>query len=167
MSAFQVSTHHIDAMITAGLRWAPVNDSLRWYWPDLGEQPDLAAISVDELRRMSRREAELSTGTAGRVGAMLLAENRRSVNHRYREDELEEPYLYTPIIGVPHPVIVLKAIRCYEYQTCEHPAWRYSEAYAFCQALLSRALHQFPGSDAAPWGIETRDVFPRADRQRF
>lgn len=103
---------------------------------------------------------ELTEATAGRVGAMLLAENRRSVDHRYDETELEEPYLFTKLRGIPDPVIVLKAISCYEYQSCEHPEWATSEASRFCVALQAKMIGLLPGYDQAPgWEVHSADVF--------
>jgi hypothetical protein len=53
----------------------------------------------------------------------------------------------------------LKAISCYEYQSCEHPGWRKSEAHAFCEALRDMAIGCLPGYDDAPWEINDAQVF--------
>ncbi|GAA2628136.1 hypothetical protein GCM10010411_76790 [Actinomadura fulvescens] len=78
-----VSTTHIHALLTAGLTFPGVH--LRWTLP--GTHPSEVAY--------------LTTDTAGRVGAMLLAENRRLVNHRYDEDDWEAPYLFHRLPGPP------------------------------------------------------------------
>jgi hypothetical protein len=167
MSAFVVSTVHIDAMLTAGLRFGPPSGArlMTWFWPALDAASDRGGWTSAQLLRQAReRRRELTTQTAGRVGAMLLAENRRSVDHRYDEQEWEEPYLFTPLSGVPDPVIVLKAIACYRYQACEHPGWPSSEAAAFCDALQTRAIGCLPGYAAAPWEIDDPRVFSTAGR---
>jgi hypothetical protein len=164
MSAFMVDTVHIDAMLTAGLHLPARRQSrLTWYWPDLDAATDRGIWTAAELMvHADQRRHELTTDTAGRVGAMLLAENRRSVDHRYDEQELEEPYLFTRLAGTPDPVVVLKAIDCYEYQSCEHPGWRFSEAQPFCQALRALTIGHLPGYDRAPWEITDRQVFTAA-----
>jgi hypothetical protein len=87
---------------------------------------------------------------------MLLAENFRSVNHRYAEEgEPAGMYEYRePKVGPIgyNPVQVLKAIHCLEYQSCEHPEWETSEARAFLKALEARTIRKIPGYDAAEWG---------------
>ncbi|MGH3900427.1 MAG: hypothetical protein ACRDTA_19720 [Pseudonocardiaceae bacterium] len=57
--------------------------------------------------------------TAGRVGAMSLAENTRSVNYLHEEGCWEPVYLFHPLPGTPDPLAVLKAIAGLEYQSCE------------------------------------------------
>jgi hypothetical protein len=91
---------------------------------------------------------------------MLWAENRRSVNHRYAEQEWEEPYVFTELRHHSiDPVMVLKAVACYEYQSCETPGWEKSEAHAFCQSLKERCIRRLPGFDDAPWEIGDPDIF--------
>jgi hypothetical protein len=162
MSAFVVSTVHIDAMLTAGLRLrtAYTHSPLTWFWPAIDAGSQRGSWTSEELQCQAReRRRQLTIQTAGRVGAMLLAENRRSVDHRYDEQEWEEPYLFTALPGRPDPVVVLKAINCYRYQSCEHPGWGSSEAFAFCDALRERAIGCLSGYDAAPWEIDDPHVF--------
>ncbi len=89
--------------------------------------------------------------TAGYTGAVLLAENLASVNHRYCEHELEPAYEYRQPGRSATPVEVLKGLDCYEYQACEHPDWAGSQAKAFCDALRDAAISDLPGYDEAPW----------------
>jgi len=127
MSAFMVPIEHIRAMINAGLN-AP-------YGP------------------MTWKNSELTPATAGKVGAMLLAENQRSVNYRYNEQETEEPYTHGPS-SRRSPVEILLAIACYEYQACETPDWEQSEAAEFCRVLQLQLIHQLPGyGEAQAWPI--------------
>ena len=48
-------------------------------------------------------------------------------------------------------VEALKALDCYEYQSCEHPEWETSEAFEFCRAMRNLLIGCLPGYDAAQW----------------
>ena len=158
MSAFMVPVEHIRAMVNAGLvtRYGP----LSWQTRDLTDTERAHAYLAGQPwglgASMVFRDAwrELTPATAGAVGAILLAENRRSVDYRYREDEIEEVYTHGPS-RLRHSVEVLKAIDCYEYQSCETPDWAQSEAHQFCQALRGLLIGQLPGYDEADsWPIQ-------------
>jgi hypothetical protein len=173
MSCFEISSTHIDALLTAGLAYQRYG-ALRWLWPELSPEDQEAAYEQGEpwgpeaAKLTQQRRHELTRETAGRIGAMLMTENRLSVNHRYDENEIEAPYVFDSLPGQVDPVVVLKAIDCYEYQTCEHPEWHKSEAYAFCQALRDKMIHHLPGYDEADaWEISSRNVFqPHVDAQK-
>ncbi|MHB1782741.1 MAG: hypothetical protein ACYCTE_08625 [Acidimicrobiales bacterium] len=136
MSAFMVGTDHIDTLLTAGLAEKD-NGTLRW--------------EGDGGRG-------LTDATAGRVGAMLLAENRRSVNYRYDEDDLEQPYVYRRLAQCPPAVVILNAIACLEYQSCEHSTWDTSEARRFLAALERQQIRLLPGyREAKGWDIDAAD----------
>lgn len=151
MSAFTVTTVHVDALLTAGLAFCTKKNPLTWRHPP----PTAAEPSTVGLERT------LTPATAGQVGAMLLAENTRSVNHRNDEDDWEPVYLFHPLPGTPDPLVVLKAIACLEYQSCEHDGWLDSEARVFCQALRQVTITKLPGyHDVDGWPIETRAAFP-------
>jgi hypothetical protein len=161
MSAYMVSPTHIDALLTAGLTWVRYGP-LRWL--DTAEEPPADAYEAGEawgpgmIRWFNAHRQELTRETAGRVGAMLLAENRRSVDHRYAEEEWEEPYVFNPLRGKPDPLVVLCALRCLEYQSSEHPEWPKSEASKFCEALKAAAIREAT-IDVDVWEITSRDVF--------
>ncbi|RGE19028.1 hypothetical protein [Leucobacter sp. wl10] len=130
MSAFMVPIEHIRAMVNAGLNI------------EYGLMTWLTA-------------GVLMPSTAEKVGAMLLAENQRSVNYRYNEQKLEEHYTHGPS-SPRSPVEILFAIACYEYQSCETPDWEQSEAAAFCRKLRMHMIVQIPGyGDAQAWPITT------------
>ncbi len=158
MSAFVVSEAHIDYMVRAATVLHYHHSPLAWIW-----NVDRAAGNYD-------RET-LPRGDHGReieVGQMLWDENLASVSYRYPDcdgDELPGPigcsYVYEagpPLLPRPvDAVTVLKAIACYEYQSCEHNGWSTSQAQAFCEALRCRAISALPGYDDAAWDIpETR-----------
>lgn len=137
MSAFQVSPNHIATMVDAAL-----------------------------LHRMgsfyhhpSRRSVTVRHETREDLCKMLAQENLASLEARY---EPKQPGL--PVFDFPRhpskalhasPVALLKAVKCYEYQACEHDGWRASEAFAFCEALKGTLIRVLPGFDSAEtWGIE-------------
>ena len=148
MSAYIVSRGHIRFLVEAALQLRPEHCSdvgLRRYY-HAGESHD-----VNEL-------------TANALGLMLWNECRASVRARYpgeRDSALPGPVLDGPRCGYAHefgwslridPVQVLKAVACYEYQSCEHAAWVTSAAFAFCDALRCHAIRCLPGYDDAAWG---------------
>jgi hypothetical protein len=151
MSAFEVDKAHIDVMVSAALQRVH-GDTLCWYHDPAGDLPHtrpgqaLPDHAYDGyLAELQRRRRQVTHENAETWGATLVAENRRSVDWRYDEDELEEPYTFTEYAGHFDPVKMLAAIACYEYQACEHPGWKTSEARDFCEALRQRTIHQLPG----------------------
>lgn len=108
MSAFTVNNDHIDLMVTAAVRLSGYNEK----YVDIPKAAD-------------------------GLGRDLLAENFASVNFRYREETPVPEYSWTPVAEVqaegdlPVPVLlqILRAAHCYDYQSCEHPAWEASKAH--------------------------------------
>lgn len=157
MSAYVVSLETIHAMLYAGMRSRI--DHVRWQQFHQNDGP---------------QRRELHQDSASSVGDMLLRECIRSVSHRYPQDTLETlpgpsdvdlsaEYTY-PRAFMPQirddllPVVVLKAIDCYEYQSCETDDWETTEAFRFCQALRRHLIHDLPGYEKAPWGYEGQKV---------
>ncbi len=128
MSAFVVSEAHIDALIHAGLALAGADLQLR---------PLRWLTSGEEVRT-------LTPATAQRTGTMLYAENTRSFNYRYTESCPPLPYTFRPMPFTPNPTVLLKVIRCYEYQACETDDWSFSETASFCRQLRIRLLRHIP-----------------------
>lgn len=162
MSAWMVPKSHIDYLVTAALVLPRRNlqgHTLRWWVRPIptedgathqrGEPwgPEAANV-VQSLTRTMREE------DASQVGAMLWAENRRSIDYRYAEEELEDPYIFERVDADEIKAgRVLHAIACFEYQACEHPEWLDSEAHHFCQALQAEAIHALP-EFANGWPVE-------------
>lgn len=72
------------------------------------------------------------------IGEELIKENYASVNYRYEDNaDPEEPFKFQRI-GSIHKAQLLKAVRCYDYQSCEHPEWKSSEAYKLITHLEAR-----------------------------
>lgn len=138
MSAFIVNKEHIDALVSYMV------NNMDSYW------------TGTERVLVTRNNAE-------EVGRILLDENVRSVNHRYRgECSTEEKskaanyrfsYSYRDVSAVQ----IIKAVHCLDYQCCEPDDWETTLAYKICQAILSTACHRLPGYEQAQWGI-----YPRA-----
>ena len=113
--------------------------------------------------RLGWRHFDSNQG-AEAVGQMLWDECIKSVSARYPGADpqelpgvIGEDYTFhdsdVPIMHRPiNPVDVLKAISCYDYQSCEHEGWEKSEAHNFCEALHHAAVNALPGYDDAPWG---------------
>ncbi len=165
MSAFIVSKAHIDALVTAA-----INGRISWMTPAPEVNPDTHQRGEPwgpaALAEYQARQRTANTETAGTVGAMLWNENQLSVNHRYDEEDAEEPYTYDRFNRPLSPVQILKAISCYEYQTCERPEWEASEARAFCRALRSETIHKLPGYDEAAWEITNAPPAPVVKEER-
>lgn len=152
MSAFIVDHAHIDYLVTAAIEYGmgPRGNSV--YWRRSDDWRDSIRVGID---------------TAEEVGAGLMRENIASVTHRYPDGDLPGPiptpdpsaYSFMPVRpSTITAVQVLKAIACYEYQSCEHPGWRDSAAYDFCRRLENAVINRLPGYDDAKWELSTEDV---------
>lgn len=139
MSAWIVSKEHIDVLVRA-----------------LGERELVGGLSPDE------------------IGRDLWLENVRSIHARYpdtaeKDDDYPGPvgfrrawaedYRYTPPTVELTLDGLLKQVRCFDYQTCEHSGWGASPAYTWTTAL-EEALERAGASahseayDKAPWGVD-------------
>lgn len=148
MSAFIVSPAHIDALIQAGIRAGhPARGGYTLTW-----EHDHEPGTEEGARTRTNTRHQLTRETGNRIGAMLWNENKRSVDHRYDRATDREVYRFAES-RVTAPVAILKALSCYEYQTCEHPEWETSEARAFCTALRDAVITMLPGYDTADWAI--------------
>lgn len=143
MSSMLVGSVHIDVLLTAGL--ARRTPPLRWRIP--GTNP----VRYDEL----------TFDTADGVGVMLLLANAEGVCAEYGDvvPETFTNYRFRELRGPVHPVVVLKAIDFFEYQSCGAADWADSEAAAFCTALRREMIQRLYGYEEAPWGISNRNVF--------
>lgn len=148
MSAFTIDTDHIDYMVTAALTFGG-SGPLSWH---------IASNEVKVGASPIENTTECTPENRTDIGAMLLAENVRSVNSRYSAEELAPVYTNRVYPGRIDPVQTLKAIDCYEYQACEHDGWKTSNAHRFCAALRYAAIAMLPGYDAAAWHVSTRDL---------
>lgn len=156
MSSFEVDKTHIDVLVSAALA-AGRPGGFYWY-----HEPQAIPCSLpgemlpsaeNYLSELAERKREVTRENAGLWGALLVAANKASVNYRYDETEIEEPYEFTGYAGPFDPVKILRALDCYAYQSCDDPAWRTSEAFEFCNALRMHAIKQLPGYREAPYEV--------------
>ena len=90
---------------------------------------------------------------------MLVTENYQSVHYGHQAPAgIVQPvhdgeYVFSRVNGKVDPVQVLKAIDCLEYQSCDHPGWKDSEARKFLEALRAKATSQLPGYHEAQWVV--------------
>lgn len=151
MSAFMVSKSHIDALVAI-----------------IDEGPAKSGITIQEWKNSidyAKILPENSVNPLNDLGDMLVRENLSSIHCRY-PDSARNPentpgpvelywakeYVYQRPARVPNVVEAFKVIDCYDYQSCEHPAWETSEAKKICDKLRTMLIPALPGYDAAPWG---------------
>src|SRR5665213_2957769 len=152
MSAWIVTTQHIDLMVSAALQQ---HDFSWWCWSE-----------------QRRHDVNLSTATD--VGRLLLAENIRSVSHRYRDEPLAdlpgpitktrpEDYVWTDHKIKLSPAEISSLLGCYDYQSCETSDWHTTAAYDFVAALRESVLDSIVGRDDVPppWGRDAADIAAR------
>lgn len=131
MSAFVVSKKHIDSLVAFAIRHE-YGAAPYFYWkgePHRIDNPDEA-------------------------GALLWAENVRSVNYRYTAQTEPEPYVFHWDTRVLDPLQIIKACNCLDYQSCETPEWKDTRAFAMLDSIRERAIKELPGYDGAQWEIE-------------
>lgn len=93
------------------------------------------------------------------LGQKLWHENHLSVNYRYDENTATPGYQLHTTEADLDPVAVLKAIGCYDYQTCEHPGWDDSEARTLTGRLHDAILDRHPKLAqivSGPFGAQPR-----------
>lgn len=154
MSAFVVSHAHIDALLT---------------FADLKRLTDYLSYEVNHgTEKLSLTE----------IGRILLAENERSVCHRYPDcTESDKPgtigeeaigykfKTWQSVFKLQHGqlcALILKACDCYDYQACETDDYDQSIARRIIDRIRDRAIHSLPGYEDAPWGIDDHGPLKRA-----
>jgi hypothetical protein len=126
MSAFQLESEHIAAMIRAGMAY---NRGHLWF----------------KQRRYNDSDTE-------ELFDLLAQENVKSLCARYGPRDCE-PVKFQRGNGIISPVELLKACSCYDYQSCEHDDYYTSKAYELVEQIRHAAISSLPGYDKAPWGI--------------
>ena len=129
MSAFVLSSTHIDVLVSAAI--------------ELGLSKAFRE-EADELGRMLWRENVRSV--VHRYGLAGTPEEAS-----YEADVAAYRFRRYPGIS---PVAVAKAVHCYAYQSCEHPEWDASQAHRVAERLRDAVLCGMAGYDAAPWGFD-------------
>ena len=137
MSAFIVNNYHIDVLVS----YANTKD-IRYYYDKKMNDCDNTDV----------------------IGQILLGENYKSVNKRYKEQCTAESYSYRIVIKHQNPVQILKACKCLKYQSCETDDYCESEAYAIVQAIIQTAIENIDGYEDAQWEIEEPKKVPVLER---
>lgn len=106
-------------------------------------------------------DKRVKPGPVEDIAQLLWDENIRSVEYRYgTEDSLPGPVDENykvgrvssgPLMGMDYAQ-AFKSIHCLEYQSCEHPGWEGSQAYALLQAMSGALARVLPGYEEAAWG---------------
>jgi hypothetical protein len=183
MSAFVVTQDHIAALVNAAeLHARKSHGTFQWTHDDT--HYELATYGDDEewtdyqkwgenVSTTHRRRMTLQT-----LGQMLYDTCLRSVFYRYSDcmtvadlpgytpdlTERGASYVHNAHLFVSE-IAALKAIDCYEYQSCEFPEWPVSCAQVFCQQLREELVTDLPGYDDAPWEILEKEATTQAVRQ--
>jgi hypothetical protein len=177
MSAWIVSNGHIDHIVTAAIaageaiRETPEN---RPFIKAAKGSADGCLVFADWCEEQGgvKLAAVLRRGhlppTADELGQMLWRENLLSVAYRYPDDgdgdrpgpsdfrdaDVDE-YSYVPTKPLTAAAL-LKTIACYEYQSCEHPGWKISEARALTTRLMPARARERALDSNTPWGWDPR-----------
>lgn len=147
MSAFVVSKKHITMMVETALDGTKECGGPNW--------------------KLFSLRLPLGILDANMLGQALIEENLKSIHARY-PDTVEDPentpgpiaqychesYKHPHVTTRLTAVEALKAIICYEYQSCEHDEWNESAVKEFCDRLKHKLIGVLPGYEAAPWGID-------------
>ena len=161
MSAHRQSKAHIDAIVTAAVTLkvegiAKTNTS----------RENLVYAHNGIMYRVvndgKAQHCNWCTDTeATDLGKMLWDENTKSLMHLYREYDGEDDYgTYEPTRHLTLAELCT-AIDGYMYQSCEHPEWLASAAYAVCIELKAEALSISTRSqrdDVKTWSIDEETV---------
>jgi hypothetical protein len=179
VSAFIVSKSHIDALVSV-IAYGP-KDSQRHDWRGISwsrpcepyapspEYPQYVtdtkwmSLATGGLAELRKNDQEI---TGDELGFILWAENVASVHYRYPgedidtlpgtyteqgQNEASQGYTFSRLGKLPTTIEAFKLISCLDYQSCEHPEWRESEAFRILEALKDALIGCLAGYSEAPW----------------
>jgi len=153
VSAYVVGKAHIDAILTTLVQprvsYGSRDFASYWYAPN-------------------GRRVDITPDNASDIGQKLLDENVVSVRYRYNDEDeatipgpidtaYRHPYTFTRgrELTIPEAFLALDGL---SYQSCEHPGWEASEAYAIVQGMRSELWHRLPGySEADTWEVREEE----------
>jgi len=131
MSAFIVSDTHINALV----RYASRHNVRAFYGNPL---------AMFQVKDNEQATAEL-----------LLAENVKSVNYRYRDNEVMS-ITYDRGAPILTAIQAIKAAQCLRYQSCECDDFEESIAFKLIEAIIADAIPRLDGYESAQWGISDK-----------
>lgn len=160
MSAYICDPSTVDYLVT----WATHQRDLSVYLPAGFPATAYDRARSDRLGLASR--LNLRELTPDELGAILLAENVRSVRARYPSDTPDSPpgpcdqkrvwaYRFQPVAH-QLPTWVIKACDCLRYQSCETDDYENTLAYKVMQAIRESAITHLTVD--APWGATEADI---------
>ena len=88
------------------------------------------------------------------IGHILHTANLQSVNYRYQEHStttftVDRRALVCRVFAIQ----IIKAARCLNYQSCEHPDYENSQACRILRDIIADAMCELPGYDEAQWEL--------------
>lgn len=112
----------------------------------------IVSYAVDHKMSMYVRKKGDRTRDPDEIGSILLGTNYDSVNYRYGEFDEPRPYKFTK--RECDEGTAVGCIACLEYQSCEHPGWRTSDAFLFLHQMLGDIAEKLCGCCGmeAKWG---------------
>ena len=128
MSAFIVSDTHINALV----RYA--------------SRHNVRAFHGNPLAMFQAKDNEQA------AAELLLAENVKSVNYRYRDNEVMS-ITYDRGAPILTAIQAIKAAQCLRYQSCECDDFEESIAFKLIEAIIADAIPRLEGYESAEWGI--------------
>lgn len=128
MSAFIVSHKHINVLVS------------------------FAGAHNTSAYSTSRKARIPIAGNEQAIAELLLAENTRSVNHRYTSNDQAEE-IHFRFENTLNSVAILRACACLEYQSCEADDYESTDAFAVLKAIRAAAIESLPGYSEADWEI--------------
>ena len=128
MSAFIVSDTHINALV----RYA--------------SRHNVRAFHGNPLAMFQVKDNEQA------AAELLLAENVKSVNYRYRDNEVMS-ITYDRGAPILTAIQAIKAAQCLRYQSCECDDFEESIAFKLIEAIIADAIPRLEGYESAEWGI--------------
>lgn len=173
MSAYVVDRATIDVLVQAAIDGAKNADGMplgkRYQGESFGWWDPKLEQSVNVSEYASDAEALSGKLSPDMFGRLLWRENVASVAARYPGDasgdrpgpidfcdEEAAEYTFTRRRAPMQAPTILGAIRCLEYQSCEHAGWHDSSAHAALLQLHRWISEQAIGRDC--WGVSDDDV---------
>lgn len=134
MSAFIVSDTHINSLV----RYASRHKLSVYFNRQLG-----FPFGKERLNAHDNEQA---------IAQILLDENVRSVNYRYRDNEVMS-ITYDRGAPILTAIQAIKAAQCLRYQSCECDDFEESIAFKLIEAIIADAIPRLEGYDSAQWAI--------------
>lgn len=128
MSAFIVSDTHINSLVRYAARH------------------NVRVFHSNPMRMFKVQENEQETAR------LLLDENVKSVNSRYRDNETMS-ITYDRAAPILTAIQAIKAAQCLRYQSCEHSDYEDSIAFKLIEAIITDAIPRLEGYESAQWAI--------------